>query len=143
MLYGIFPCMLAGAAASYARMRWSHRPLPTFVVARQQPGIENRLREVYRFASTEQVEVLARVARKWDLDGVPDPEASELGEFIIKVGLGVLGCGIAACLSPSLQTETAKQGMRLALPLTHMTVACPRSQCGLSRFPNSPDMLTM
>jgi hypothetical protein len=24
--------------------------------------------------------------RKWDLDGVPDPEASDLGEFIYKVG---------------------------------------------------------
>jgi hypothetical protein len=43
-----------------------------------------------RFANVEEVEVLARVERKWDEDGLPDQEASDLGELILKVGL--MGC---------------------------------------------------
>ena len=31
--------------------------------------------------------MLARVARKWDLDGVPDPDASRLGEFVLRCGM--------------------------------------------------------
>lgn len=32
-----------------------------------------------------QVEMLSRVMRKWDADGIPDPEDAAFGEFIIKV----------------------------------------------------------
>jgi hypothetical protein len=31
--------------------------------------------------------MLSRVMRKWDEDGVPDPDAAALGEFILKVGM--------------------------------------------------------
>ncbi len=47
-----------------------------------------------RFSSTQEVEVMARVGRKWDEDGVPDPEASELGELILKVGTPVRHVGL-------------------------------------------------
>ena len=32
-----------------------------------------------------QVEMLSRVMRKWDEDGVPDPESIAFGEFILRV----------------------------------------------------------
>jgi len=39
-----------------------------------------------RFKDVEEVEVLARIMRKWDLDGEPVPEAAMVGEFVMKVG---------------------------------------------------------
>jgi hypothetical protein len=32
--------------------------------------------------------MLARVMRKWDEDGVPDPDATAFGEFVLKASLG-------------------------------------------------------
>ncbi len=49
------------------------------------PSIREHPRDAYRFKSREQVELLARVMRKWDEDDVPDPAAVAFGEFIVKV----------------------------------------------------------
>ena len=43
------------------------------------------LKTVYRFKDVTQLSVLCREMRKWDEDGVSDPEASDYGEFILKV----------------------------------------------------------
>jgi hypothetical protein len=46
----------------------------------------------------EEVEIVARVCRKWDEDGIPDQEASDLGELILKVGDGWATCWAAPLL---------------------------------------------
>jgi hypothetical protein len=43
------------------------------------------LKKVYRFRDVRQVSLLCREMRRWDEDGIPDPEASQFGEFVIKV----------------------------------------------------------
>jgi hypothetical protein len=58
---------------------------PLLTTSRRTPALRH---------PTRQVEVLSRVMRKWDDDGVPDEEASNLGEFIYKVGMGVEGVGV-------------------------------------------------
>lgn len=43
------------------------------------------LKGVHRYKDVRQVSVLCRDMRKWDEDNVPDAEAAEYGEFILKV----------------------------------------------------------
>lgn len=43
------------------------------------------LKKVYRFKDVTQLSVLCREMRKWDEDGVPDPETTEYGDFLLKV----------------------------------------------------------
>lgn len=42
-----------------------------------------------RFKSAEQVEVLSRVMRAWDEDGLPLPEGIHVGEFVLKASVCV------------------------------------------------------
>jgi hypothetical protein len=91
VLYGIFPCIAVGAALSALRLHASRRPLVQLRAASATIDTSTappaQLRDVYRFAYPGQVEQLARVARKWDLDGVPDPPSAVLGEFVIRCGM--------------------------------------------------------
>ncbi|KIY98673.1 hypothetical protein MNEG_9288 [Monoraphidium neglectum] len=87
VLYGIFAAVLLGAAASAARLWWLRRPLKVLRAAKDDPEALRNLGKVYRFSSTTEVEILARVMRKWDEDGQPDEEACALGEFTCKCGL--------------------------------------------------------
>ena len=57
MLYGIFPVIALGAAASYLRGLWSRRPLKVLVKAEADEAMAARLHEVYRFKDPDQVRV--------------------------------------------------------------------------------------
>lgn len=48
------------------------------------------LKAVYRWRDVRQISVVARGMRVWDEDGMPDPDAADFGEFILKVR-GILG----------------------------------------------------
>lgn len=37
-----------------------------------------------RFRRPEEVEIISRIMRKWDIDDEPVPEAAALGEFVLK-----------------------------------------------------------
>jgi hypothetical protein len=54
------------------------------------------LKMVHRFKDEKQVSILLREMRVWDEDGVPDPEAAEFGEFVLKVGGVLLSCKCVA-----------------------------------------------
>ncbi|GBF97004.1 hypothetical protein Rsub_09801 [Raphidocelis subcapitata] len=91
VLWGIFGAVLLGAGLSALRLWWLRRPLEALRRAHGEPEEGRVLKNVYRFRDTAQarglVEVLARVMRKWDVDGQPDEEACALGEFVYKCGM--------------------------------------------------------
>lgn len=104
-----------------------------------------------------QVEMLSRVMRKWDEDGIPGPEDAAFGEFIVKVG----GCGggglldaasspsalpCRRCQQPNCPAGKARRDDPRAATHTHMLPPLRTSthtQCGLARFPNNPGLLVM
>lgn len=49
---------------------------------------KSRLKDIYRFPDAMEVEICARVCRKWTEDDVLDGDAVKLAETIIKVGGG-------------------------------------------------------
>jgi len=85
VLWGIFAAVALGAALSALRLWWLRRPLTVLRAAKEDPEAQRNLRNVVRFQGTSQVEVLARVMRRWDDDGQPDEAACALGEFVYKV----------------------------------------------------------
>lgn len=108
VLYGIFPAVLLGAAGVWLRMqrvrKLSAQLLTVFddrkleLMGADVPGAGTKeagtsvvsmmgdLKSVYRFKDVRQVSLLCRCMRKWDEDGIPDAQAAEFGEFILKVG---------------------------------------------------------
>jgi hypothetical protein len=56
---------------------------------------KEHLKDAFKFRSLEKVVLVARVARAWDLDGVPVPAKSAFAAFILKVSnaLGLLEMG--------------------------------------------------
>lgn len=84
VLYGIFPVMAFGGLIAWGYFRWRMRHVKNFEEANVD---EVKLKKIYRFHSPAEVELLSRTMRKFDLDGVIDPKAAELGELIIKAGL--------------------------------------------------------
>ncbi len=78
----------------------------------RDPAMHQHLKVVYRFKDKEQVELLARVMRVWDEDGVPDPSAIDFGEFIIKVSCayahGCAGIQLLPVVRPVLQWSVSQ-----------------------------------
>ncbi|KIY97555.1 hypothetical protein MNEG_10408 [Monoraphidium neglectum] len=87
VLWGIFPSVLLGAAASAARLQWLRRPLARLHEAQADPESLRDPKHVYLFSSPWEVEILSRSMRRWDWDGVPVPEATEFGEFVLMCGM--------------------------------------------------------
>ncbi|GFR46156.1 hypothetical protein Agub_g7683, partial [Astrephomene gubernaculifera] len=85
VLYGIFPVILGSLCLCYIIVRLSSRPARKFVGL--PPGA--KLRKIHRFESVHEVERLARVMRRFDIDGVVDETSAALGETIIKAGMQV------------------------------------------------------
>ncbi|GFR46148.1 hypothetical protein Agub_g7674, partial [Astrephomene gubernaculifera] len=85
VLYGIFPVILGSLCLCYIIVRLSSRPARKFV------GLppDAKLRKIHRFESVHEVERLARVMRRFDIDGVVDETSAALGETIIKAGMQV------------------------------------------------------
>jgi hypothetical protein len=82
----------AGALAMRRRTEGAARaskgaPKGSTVVALQAD-----LKAVHRWRDVRQVSLVLREMRVWDEDGVPDPEAAEFGEFVLKVGERMLSC---------------------------------------------------
>lgn len=85
VLYGIFPVVLAGMGASYWRLRLKRQPLKALQAGFTDPSALDHLKDIYHFNTPDEVEFLSRAMRKWDMDGVPDPDTTRFGEFIIRV----------------------------------------------------------
>jgi hypothetical protein len=82
----------AGAVTVRARAEGAARaskgaPKGSTVVALQAD-----LKAVHRWRDVRQVSLVLREMRVWDEDGVPDPQAAEFGEFVLKVGGRMLSC---------------------------------------------------
>lgn len=117
VLYLIFPMMLMGSACVRLRMRmlkpaaehlrraYTDRKAAVEMSDQQKKAdaaagkvgsaadnstavtLLGDLKGVYRFKDVTQLSVLCRAMRNWDEDGVPDPDAAEYGEFLLKVSL--------------------------------------------------------
>ena len=108
VLYAIFPAVLLGAVVAWIRLRKLRHITGQLRAAFHERKIEalatstdadnkaratgssvvtlmGDLKSVYRFKDVRHVSMLSREMRKWDEDGIPDPEAVEYGEFILKV----------------------------------------------------------
>ncbi len=83
VLYGIFPVIAGSWAVCAAHNWWVMRASNKF--KNLQPGV--KISRVHKFEDPQEVEVLSRVMRKFDIDGVVDDEAGALGEAVIKAGL--------------------------------------------------------
>ncbi|KAF5832011.1 hypothetical protein DUNSADRAFT_12252 [Dunaliella salina] len=83
VLKGIFPVMVGGACCHYAfiwyKMYWTRK----FV----DPPPNLPLRKIFKFEYPEDVEIMSRAMRKFDRDGVVDPQAVELGDTILRAGM--------------------------------------------------------
>jgi len=104
VLYGIFIWVALGSALSVLRLWWMRRPVAHLRGAFEDCESYKDLKTVYRFKDTRQVEMLARAMRKWDEEGVPDPQAVAFGEFILKVRFflaGGMGGGLVGLSSSS------------------------------------------
>ena len=88
VLYGIFPMVLGGFLLSWAYTWWMMRPSKLFKqVADSTDDFSTvKLIKLYKFRSPAEVEVLSRVMRKFDADGMVDEQAARYAELTIKVG---------------------------------------------------------
>jgi hypothetical protein len=91
MLHGAFQERKAAALAASSSADARARAAGASVVSQMAD-----LKMVYRFRDEKQVSILLRDMRVWDEDGVPDPEAAEYGEFVLKVGGVLTTCMSAA-----------------------------------------------
>ncbi|KAG2441028.1 hypothetical protein HXX76_003881 [Chlamydomonas incerta] len=83
VLYGIFPVIVGSWGICAVHNWWVMRASSKFKDL--PPGV--KISRVHKFDDPQEVEVLCRVMRKFDIDGVVDEEAGALGETIIKAGL--------------------------------------------------------
>ncbi|KAG2443203.1 hypothetical protein HYH02_009280 [Chlamydomonas schloesseri] len=83
VLYGIFPVIAGGMVAAGLHVWWVLRPAQRF--RGMDPGA--KLTREHRLDDFNEVETLSRVMRKFDIDGVVDEDAAQLGETIIKAGM--------------------------------------------------------
>lgn len=99
VLYGIAPMLLWGAFGAFCHEYLITRPvrkklrhayeerkqLAASAAAWEDLDAPEKLRKVYRFRDVRQVLLSCRDMRKWDDEGVPDPEAVAFGVFVLKV----------------------------------------------------------
>jgi hypothetical protein len=94
VLYGIFPAVLAGVVACWMRMgmlrHLSAKRHEAFYQLKETAGsgavsLTQEQKAVHRWKDVEQVSLILRDMRVWDEDGIPDPEAAEFGEFVLRV----------------------------------------------------------
>nr|ACF39778.1 PAS domain sensory protein FXL1 [Chlamydomonas reinhardtii] len=83
VLYGIFPVMAGAMGITAVHYWWVMRPAKLF--KNMQPGM--KASKVYKLDDFNQVELLSRVMRKFDVDGDVEPDAAALGEVVIKAGM--------------------------------------------------------
>ncbi len=83
VLYGVWPAILLGGVAAWFYLSIRMRNVAKF----RDPNIDfSKLKKIHRFSSKQEVMLLSRAMRKFDEDGVMDPEAADLGELILKAG---------------------------------------------------------
>ncbi len=83
-------------------------PLPQYLRHSNIDPNKSRLKDIYRFPDAMEVEICARVCRKWTEDDVLDGDAVKLAETIIKVG-GLAGrrCSMRYALPSELLAHPA------------------------------------
>ncbi|KAG2486667.1 hypothetical protein HYH03_014722 [Edaphochlamys debaryana] len=107
VLYGMFPTVVGGALVAWAHLWWTMRPAKKFL------GLDMtvKLTKVHKFSSVYEVELLSRVMRHFDIDGVVNEDAASQGEIIIKAGLQVFpGKPFLLILYSNFVLEVSKDG---------------------------------
>uniref|UniRef100_A0A383VUJ6 PAS domain-containing protein n=1 Tax=Tetradesmus obliquus TaxID=3088 RepID=A0A383VUJ6_TETOB len=107
VLYGIFPAVALGIIACWLRMSLLRQLTATLRVSFHERkdaaaavltgdatgttsgavSMMKDLKTVHRWKDVEQVSLVLREMRVWDEDGVPDPQAAEFGEFVLKCAM--------------------------------------------------------
>ncbi|KAG2443454.1 hypothetical protein HXX76_001811 [Chlamydomonas incerta] len=129
VLYGIFAVIGGGSLICWAHARWAMRPAQKFKGL--EPGV--KISKVYRLEDFNEVEVLSRVMRKFDIDGGVDDDAAALGETIIKAGMQMFPTdAFLLILYANFLLEVRKDGpaarTQLQLALKHMPTLVQRYQ---------------
>lgn len=81
VLYGIFPFVVAGVLIQWVWLHYKLRVAKLYI----NPPPDVKLKNIHKFSDPRDVGLVARVMRKFDLDGIVDEEAADLGEMVIKV----------------------------------------------------------
>lgn len=84
VLYGVWPILVGGTFLTFLTHMLRMRHVAKF---KDPEADKAHLKKIHRFSSPAEVELLSRAMRKFDLDGVIEPEAADLGELIIRAGL--------------------------------------------------------
>ncbi|GFR45040.1 hypothetical protein Agub_g6410 [Astrephomene gubernaculifera] len=87
VLYGIFPVLCGSIALCGLHAWWVKQPARKFKGLTSLAGV--KIHRIHRFAGMHEVEVLSRVMRKFDLDGIVDEESAAHGELILQAGMQV------------------------------------------------------
>ncbi|KAG2497251.1 hypothetical protein HYH03_004835 [Edaphochlamys debaryana] len=85
VLYGIFPVIAGGMAVCWLHAWWVMRPARKFKDL--EPGV--KVAKIHKFSGFMEVELLSRVMREFDTEGVVLEDSAALGEAIIKAGMRV------------------------------------------------------
>ncbi|KAG2497227.1 hypothetical protein HYH03_004816 [Edaphochlamys debaryana] len=85
VLYGIFPVIAGGMAVCWLHAWWVMRPARKFKDL--EPGV--KVAKIHNFSGFMEVELLSRVMREFDTEGVVLEDSAALGEAIIKAGVRV------------------------------------------------------
>ncbi|GIL69032.1 hypothetical protein Vretifemale_11, partial [Volvox reticuliferus] len=83
VLYGVFPAIAAGMAATAIWLWYRMRPSHKFV--NFDPSV--KLKKVHKFSSPDDVEVVARAMRHFDVDGIIFEDVAQVGDTTIKCGM--------------------------------------------------------
>ncbi|KAG2434419.1 hypothetical protein HYH02_012249 [Chlamydomonas schloesseri] len=85
VLYGIFPVVVGASVLCWLRARLALRSAAKFEAL--EPGV--KVSKIHKFEDVMEVEVLARVMRRYNVDGDVVEEAAALGEKVIRAGMSV------------------------------------------------------
>lgn len=102
------------------------------------------LKTVHRWKDVEQVSLVLREMRVWDEDGVPDPQAAEFGEFVLKVRnrlllLPLLFCHVLA--QHGWQCSSSNSNAANVYNVSRISGTVRSSSAAASRFPASVTIL--
>ena len=86
LVYVMPPLFVVGFGVSWLVNRaLSGKALRQLEAALHEDVCREHLRDAFKFKSIERVMLVVRVARAWDLDGVPLPHSTMFADYILKV----------------------------------------------------------
>lgn len=125
----MWPMFFAGAGITWAYRWFRMKAVDKF----KDPTIDrSKLKKIHRFSSVEEVSLLCRAMRQFDLDGVIDSDAADLGELVIKVRRCSNSYSRRLCVCACVHSCRPTQTVRMPCA-GHVAESFSEMQCAASR----------